>query len=380
MKFKNLKLIKIFYKAIYISLLFLIVFVLPAQSTNDSQNSGDGVALRDLAQIQGVRINQLLGYGLVVGLAGTGDSRSRFASNSIQNLLGGLGQKIDLTKLSETKNIAAVLVTADVPIFSKSGSRISALVSSIGDARSLEGGILIQTPLYAGNQEIYAVAQGSLTTGGRSSGSSGSSSKNAKTVANLLQGVIIEKEVKGEIFPNSENQRKVRISLNNFSFSTLSNLQKKLSETFQNIKITIDGATILFDIPNNIEPIAMIAQIENIKIKPAYKARVVINERSGTIVMGGDVKIDPVAISRMGNELKINGVGGGGGINSGLKLGKSSDTSGGGGEIISREFSGGSVNELIQALNSMKADVKDIISIFEALKDSGALHAELIVN
>ncbi len=378
---KSINTIKVYFILTLLS--FSLVMLSAQNNKNESSDSeGEGIALRNLAQIQGVRINQLLGYGLVVGLSGTGDSRSKFASQSIQNLLGGLGQKIDGNKISETRNIAAVLVTADVPIFAKAGSRISALVSSMGDARSLEGGILIQTPLYGGNQQIFAVAQGALTTGGKNTNTNGG--KSGKTVANLLQGVIIERELKNELFGNSENNRKVRIALNNFDFSTLNTLQKKLNEVFPQIKIQIDGASLLMDIPKEQDPINFVAQIENIKIKPNYKARVVINERSGTIVMGGDVHIDPVALSRSGSELKASPLTR---TSTNQSTGNGIKLSSGGGNLtentnkgISKEFSGGNVSELIQALNSMGADVRDIIAILEALKDSGALHAELIVN
>ncbi len=336
----------------------------------------EGVLLNDLARIEGIRSNQLLGYGIVVGLRGTGDTRSKFASSSIQNLLGGLGQKQEPVRLTESRNIAAVLVTAEIPPFANPGDRLGATVSSIGDARSLEGGVLIQTPLYAGNKKIYAVAQGSLTSGGAEGRTR---THKGKTVVSLLSGVVIEKELPslGGIFDtDSDSKKRLRISLYYFDFSTLSEVQKKLQKSFPQANASVKGGSLLIDIPPDETPVAFIAKIQKIRVKPSYRSRVVINERSGTVIMGGELHVDPVAISRGGMELIISPKQQS--SYAGIHLSNSSQKQKA--KKTTQSFSGSSVNEIIQALNAMDANVKDIISILEALKDSGALHAELIIN
>ena len=345
----------------------------------DGEEEG-GIALRDLAQIQGVRSNQLLGYGLVVGLGGTGDTRSKFASTAIQNLLSGLGQKIDARRLNETRNIAAVLVTAEIPSFAKVGSRLSARVSSVGDARSLEGGILIQTPLYAGNKEIYAVAQGAVTTGSKGTRRV-SRFRSGNTVVSLLDGVIIEKELRDGILDNTEKRAgRLRVSLRHFDFSTLyqikQKLEQELTQDFPGTKIELDNGAVFVDIPQGSETVALIAKMEKIRIKARYPARVVVNERTGTIVMGGDVRVDPVAISRSGMGMEVSKDKSSALSNLGLQSHRNTQKQ----KPVSHEFAGGSISELIQNLNKIGANVRDIIAILEALKASGALHAELIVN
>ena len=349
-----------------------------SEREDEANENEEGIALRDLAQIQGIRNNQLLGYGLVVGLAGTGDTRSKFASRAIRNLLTGLGQKIESPRFSESRNIAAVLVTAEIPSFAKVGSRLSARVSSVGDARSLEGGVLIQTPLYAGNKEIYAVAQGPVSLGGRK-GEGGSRSRSGGTVGTLLDGAIIERELPLGLLDNSAGGgRRLRISLRHFDFSTLHEIKEKLEQKFPKAKFELDKGALFVDIPQGIDVVSFIARMEKLRIKARYPSRVVVNERTGTIVMGGDVRVDPVAISRNGMGVEVSKGKGGAlsalGLRSSYRKGKQK------GGPVTHKFAGGNISELIQNLNKIGADVKDIIAILEALKASGALHAELIVN
>lgn len=262
-------------------------------------NNKKGVLLKNLARITGVRTNQLLGYGLVVGLSGTGDTRSRLASKSIQNLLGGLGQSALANARNRANNVAAVLVTAEVPPFARVGDRITVTVSSIGDARSLEGGVLIQTPLYAGNKQIFAVAQGALSTGG---GSLRGSRRKSQTVAQVLNGAIMERAVDTDLKEKSDDPARtgyrVRISLQHFDFSTLQRVREKLQAEMKKARVTLQGGSLIVTLPEHSDPVSYIARMEQIRIVPDYRARVIINERSGTVVMGGDVRVDPVAISR----------------------------------------------------------------------------------
>ncbi|MCR9143108.1 MAG: flagellar basal body P-ring protein FlgI [bacterium] len=364
-----------------------------AQGAAEGDNQADqtaagkkaGVRLKDLARITGIRTNQLLGYGLVVGLPGTGDSRSHLASESIGNLLGGLGQNLDKAGLN-ARNIAAVIVTAEVPPFAGRGDRVNATVSSIGDARSLEGGVLIQTPLYAGNKTIYAVAQGVVTTGGKNQ--ERGFSRTGDTVGLVLNGAAIERDVPARILepeeqpdpattPRPEPPRRVRVSLNHFDFSTLNAVSKRLAETFTDAKVAIEGGSIVVTIPEGQGAVDYIARMEQIRIVPDYRARVVINERTGTIVMGGEVRVDPVAISRGGMELIVTGdaLDARQGIHVQSTLKQLEER-----KPVTKEFKGSDVGEIVQGLNDMGANVQDVIAILEALRDSGALHAELIVN
>ena len=325
----------------------------------------EGVRLKDLARIQGVRTNQLIGYGLVVGLPGTGDTRSTLASTSIQNLLGNLGQNFSEKEL-RARNIAAVIVTAEIPAFARKGDRINVTVSSIGDAKSLENGVLIQTPLQAGNDKIYAVAQGVISATDRRNKNDDA----GRTVGVVLNGAMVEKDLQESLFQS----REIRIQLKSFDFTTLDRVHKKVQSAFPELKAGIDGSSVVITVPENEEPVAWIARVEQLRVQPSYPARVVINERTGTIVMGGEIRVDPVAISRGGIQLQINASREAyQGVYVAPPAGneKARETT--------QEFSGASIAEIVEALNEMGATVQDIISILEALRDSGALHAELVV-
>lgn len=336
-----------------------------AEEPASGQDSEEGVRLKDLARIQGVRTNQLLGYGIVVGLPGTGDSRSTLASTSIQNLLGNLGQTFSESEL-RARNIAAVIVTAEIPPFARKGDRINVTVSSIGDAKSLENGVLIQTPLQAGNNQIYAVAQGVISATDRRM----SQSDKGKTVGVVLNGAMVEKDLQEDLFQN----REIRIQLRSFDFTTLDRVHKKVQSTFPELKAAIDGSSVVITVPENQEPVAWIAKVEQLRVQPSYPARVVINERTGTIVMGGDIRVDPVAISRGGIQLQIDASRE---AYQGIYVAPPAGE--GASRETTKEFSGASIAEIVEALNEMGASVQDIISILEALRDSGALHAELVV-
>ncbi|MBX7057108.1 MAG: flagellar basal body P-ring protein FlgI [Leptospirales bacterium] len=347
-----------------------------AATTPAAPASGEegGVRLKDLARISGVRSNQLLGYGLVVGLAGTGDSRSRLAEDSIRNLLGSLGQEMERSA-GNARNIAAVLVTAEAPPFSRPGDRINATVSSIGDARSLHGGVLVQTPLYAGNRTIYAVAQGVITTGGRGGGRSG---ERGETVGLLLNGATLEREINGALVEESQSQpplRRVRISLNSFDFSTLQAVRDALQREMPEARTEAEGGSLLVTLPENADAVSFIARMEQVRILPNSRARVIINERSGVIVMGGDLRIDPVSVSRGGMELILTPRLADARMGIYVQGGQQQQQS----EQTTQQLSGTSVEEIVKALNALGASVRDIIAILEALRDSGALHADIVV-
>lgn len=340
-------------------------FGAPAPTKTES-----GVRLKNLATIGGVRSNQLVGYGIVVGLPGTGDSRSRLASQSIRNLLGRLGQKLPADP--DARNIAAVLVTAQLPPFSGRGHLLDVTVSSIGDAQSLTGGVLITTALQAGDGKIYAVGQGVVTTGGRSNVGR---SQSRKTVGVVLGGATVEK-APGEQFAKDST---LHIRLKTFDFATLSEVHRAVAKAFPKSQAKLAEGSVEVRVPDGEDPFTFTAALEELRIEPKYGARVIINERSGTVVMGGDIRVDPVSISRAGLSVIVTaGSRDKAGISDELRIdygpGKEAQS-----REVSREFSGTSVAEIVKGLNAMGADVRDIIAILEALKDSGALHAKLTV-
>ncbi len=331
----------------------------------------EGVRIKDLARITSVRSNQLLGYGLVAGLPGTGDMRSAGAREALSNLLEGMGHDPALAK-GETRNIAVVTVTAEIPPFAKKGDRISVTVSSAGDARSLENGVLLRTPLYAGNGEIYAVAQGNVVTGGTRQGEK----SRPRTTATIPLGGLVEKEAGSAI---AGEDRNLRISLNYFDFSMLLSVQEAVKEAleFSEDSVRTEGGSLIVKIPEEMNPVQTVATIENLRVKPVHRSRVVINERTGTVIMGGEIRIDPVMISRAGFMKKEEDRGRNpatmGIYLPSLKKDEEKHQS----DV--RLIQAASVTELVKALHEMGATVQDIIAILEAMKDGGALHAELIV-
>jgi len=358
---------------------FVVVAALHAQT--EQKKDLTGVRLKDIARVTGVRSNQLLGYGIVVGLAVTGDSKSKLAEESVRNLLGSLGQRLDSGSL-EARNVAAVIVTSEVPAFGNRGDRLNATVSSIGDAKSLEGGVLIQTPMQAGDGQIYGVAQGAISMGGQTS----ARLSRGKTVGSVMNGVSIEKDIqssflfettrdtdeKGEKIQPAKKVKVVRITLNDFDFQTAKDAKEKLAQVFPDSRPTIENGAITLEVPNNQDPVSFIAAIEDVRITPKYRARIVVNERTGSIVMGGDVRVDPVAVSRGGMDLIVSGAPYPNGVSVAPQGKENKGTM--------QAFSGASVQEIMDALNTMGASVKDIIAILQALRESGALHAELIVQ
>jgi len=320
-----------------------------------------GVLLKNIATISGVRTNQLLGYGLVVGLPGSGDTRSGLARESIKNLLGSLEQNMSHLNL-DARNIAAVLVTAEIPAFARKGDRFAVTVSSIGDARSLSGGVLIQTPLYGANRQIYAAAQGVVTTA-EANRPEEKATPPGKTVGAVMGGALMERDVSANVSENSI----IRISLKKFDFTTLEELRKKLKESLGQEKLELKNGALELTLPEGQDPVSFIARIENLRIEPSNASRVVINERSGTIVMGGDLYVSPVSVTRGGLQIIVTG-------NAGQAQDNNSEVRG-----ETHLVSGSNVNDILQILNSIGATVKDVIAILEALKEAGALHAEIVV-
>lgn len=310
--------------------------------------------LKDIASIRGVRENQLIGYGLVVGLKGTGDSTAEFTGKSFARLIDKLGVKVDQAQLT-SKNVAAVIITANLPAFAKAGNPIDISVSAVGDATSLVGGTLLQSPLRAANDQIYAVAQGPVSILG--------DGKDMHTTAGRVPGgAIIEKDIQADF----ASRKMYRMTLHNPDFTTAARtvltINKELGGIFATAK---DGGTVDIITPPNYENrgVELMATIEAIDINPDQKARVVINEKTGTIVIGENVKISKVGISHGNINLKV--------IDEKTKKATTVD------DKVTVFEAGVSVGELVQALNKLGVAPKDLISILHSIKASGALHGEL---
>ena len=337
--------------------------------------------IKDVAKVQGVRDNQLVGYGLVFGLAGTGDSnKSVNTIQSIINTLRSFGVVVDQTKL-QSKNAAAVMISAKLPAFIKPGDTIDVTVSSMGDAKSLAGGTLIQTPLRAANGSVYAVAQGAVTTGGFSAGGTGANvQKNFPTVGLISSGAIVEREVPFQLGANGQ----FNLALSRPDFTTANRIMEAISSRFGNIAVARDPGTVTIRVPGAFvqDMVSFVAAIEELRIKPDEVARVVINERTGTIVMGSNVSIDEVAVAQGGLTIKITktrDVIQPGPFSQGRTATAPRET------VKAQEANGNllvlpstaSVGDVVAALNSVGATPRDIITILQAMKAAGALHAEM---
>jgi flagellar P-ring protein FlgI len=339
--------------------------------------------IKDIASFEGVRDNQLVGYGLVVGLNGTGDRRQTFFSTqTLANMLERSGISIVANQVN-VKNIAAVMVTATLPPSIRQGSRIDVTVSSIGDAQSIQGGVLIMTQLMAANNQIYAVAQGQIALGGFSAG--GSSNRvqmNHATVGRISSGALVEKEVLVDY--NGKSQ--INLVLNRNDFTTASRAAQAINEfTGAVVASATDGRTIAIQVPADYKNrvVEFIAKVENASLDVDIPARVILNEKTGTIIFGKDVKISEVSIIHGSLTLQVGtnfivsqpealSQGGKTTVVPEKTISVQEDK---GRSVMLRE--GASVEEVVRALNSIGAGPRDIISILQAIKAQGALQAEL---
>jgi flagellar P-ring protein FlgI len=311
--------------------------------------------LKDVANVRGVRSNQLVGYGLVVGLNGTGDSKLDFTNKSMARLFDKMGIKVD-EKSAASKNIAAVLVTATLPAFARAGNPLDITVNSIGDSSSLSGGTLIQTPLRGADQEVYAVAQGSILIGDKAGNTH-------LTVGFMPNGAIIEKDF-GQDFAGKQMYR---LTLHNPDFTTAARVAKQINMDLGGKYATAkDAGTIDLISPPSFEGkgVELLATIENTEINPDFRAKVVVNERTGTVVIGDKVRVSQVAISHGDLSVKVDTKGDA----------KTQTTERVG--VIDGDVS---VGQLVKAMNRLGVTPKDLIIILQNIKAVGALHAELEV-
>lgn len=312
--------------------------------------------LKDVATVKGVRENILIGYGIVVGLNGTGDSSTDVTGQSLSRLFGKLGLEVNKDTQVKSKNAAAVIVTAKLPPFSRVGNRIDITVSSIGDAASLEGGMLLVTPLRAGDQSVYAVAQGLVSLGSLANGGGGT----FPTVGRIVSGATIEKDID----TNFSEKTNFRLSLHQPDFTTATRvvalINGELGGKFAQAR---DSGTLDVVVPFNYQgnSVELLAKLENIEVNVDAQAKVVVNQRTGTIVMGENVRISPVGVSHGDLSVEIQAAQAGP-----PKL-----------DRVLEIKPTASVSDLVKALNALGVKPKDLIAIFETLKRVGALQAEL---
>jgi len=342
------------------------------------------VRLKDLAFVKGVRSNQLTGYGLVVGLNTTGDKdQTEFTRASLASVLARMGVGVDPAAI-KVKDVAAVMVTSSLPPFAGAGSRIDVLVSATGDASSLEGGTLLMTPLYGADGKIYAIAQGPISVGGFSAGGSAGSSvqKNHPTVGRLVGGGSVERELPFSI----EGQHAFDLVLRDEDFTTAKRMADKINEHFgPKVAWAPDPGTIRIQVPDKQRDgvVSFLAEVESLEVEPDQVARVVLNERTGTVVMGNNVRISTVAVAH--GSLSVT-------ITANNQVSQPAPFSRGGRttEVTNQDVSAVeeeahltvvkgavTIDELVRGLNAMGVTPRDLISILQAIKASGALSAEL---
>lgn len=358
--------------------------------------------MRDLVRVEGLQANQLVGLGLVVGLNGTGDGRSGSAHlQMIANMLEHFGVSVDPRSL-RPRNVAAVMVTATLPPLARPGDRLDVTVSSLGDARSLVGGVLLQTPLQGADGEVYAVAQGSLVVG-LPAGGRPAAAKTSLTVAMVPGGAIVERAVEASLLQEGT----LRLVLNRPDFSMAARIVEAINRALgEPAAFSRDGAVVTVRPPAAYagNPVGLLAAIENLTVVPVSPGRVVVSERTGTVVIGHEVRIAPVAVAHGGLRVRVGvpaaAAGGaqvpgsagpatagqppegvaasglaGGLLGPGL-LGRGADA--GQGQVAMLQATA-SVGELVDALNALGATPRDIVVILQAIQAAGALYGQLEV-
>lgn len=315
--------------------------------------------LKDIANVRGVRENQLVGYGLVVGLAGTGDGGAEFTSSSMGKMLEKIGVKLE-NKNQESKNVAGVLITANLPAFAKAGNKIDITVNAIGGSSSLKGGTLVQSALRAANGDVYAVAQGQVLIGEGENGAH-------LTVGRVPGGAIIEKDVVADF----SNRKLFRLTLQNPDFTTAMRVVKTInSDLGGKYASALDSTTIDVIVPAQYEgnAVEFLALIEGLEVSPDQQARVVVNEKTGTVIIGEKVSISRIAISHGNLSLRIGG---------GTPAKDSKDKVEGERIAIIGAKANANVEDLVSALNRLGIKPKDLITILQSIKAAGALQAEI---
>ncbi len=343
--------------------------------------------VKDITLIEGGRDNQLVGYGIVVGLAGDGDSNATTTLRSVSNILQRYGLTVAATDI-KAKNAAAVMITADISAFLKSGTRIDVNVASMGDAKTLQGGVLLQAPLLGADGRVYAVAQGPVAIGGFLGGAGGAGGatvqKNHPTVGTISNGAIVEREIVSTCVRDNQ----LRLLLQNPDFTSASRMADAINVQWPGIANPIDAATVNVALPPVYRgrDVAFIADLGTIEVQPDTLARVVINERTGTIVATSTVRLSQVAIALGSLTITVSN-------NMGVSQPNALSQ---GGQTMAVQSTQTSVNEmkggftvlgepptierLAAALNALGVSTREMMAIFQSLKRAGALQAELVIN
>lgn len=361
-----------------------LCLLLPLLSAHSASANIHQVRIRDIAEIQGVRENQLIGYGLVAGLQGTGDrQQTYFTVQTLANMLARMGVQIP-TGTVIVKNVAAVMVTGQMPAFAEPGMKMDITVSSVGDAKSIEGGVLVLTALRGTDGQVYAEAQGPLTTGGYSEGAAGNLREvNYPTVGVISNGAIIERAVATDL----RGLKALTFLLRQADFTVARNVADVINKDFNApVATVIDGRQIVVDPQaTNISSLPrLISRIENLSVSVQPPAKVVVNERTGTIVLGGDVLLSPVSVLHGGLQIQVDTV---------VSATQAAPGSNAAPAVVSntsvqvqdkqassiRLENGADVEELVKGLHTIGATSHDIVSILEAIKAAGGLQADLEV-
>jgi flagellar P-ring protein precursor FlgI len=344
--------------------------------------------IKDIASVAGVRSNQLIGYGLVVGLDGTGDQTTQtpFTVQSIKNMLAQLGVVVTSNTDPQLKNVAAVMVHADLPPFAKPGQTIDITVSSLGNAKSLRGGSLLMTPLKGADSQIYAIAQGNLIVGGFGADAADGSSVtvNVPSAGRIPNGATVEREAESPF----DQVGNLVLNLNTADFTTALRVAESINATLgDDMAVPLDAISIGVRAPADIaQKVAFLSVVENLNVKPAAAAaKVIINSRTGTVVIGNQVRVDPAAVTH--GSLVVT-------IAENYQVSQPSAFSEGGETVVTPNsdvsieqekshmfvFNAGiTLDELVTAVNQVGAAPGDLVAILEALERVGALHAQLIV-
>ncbi|RVY11022.1 flagellar basal body P-ring protein FlgI [Helicobacter pylori] len=316
----------------------------------------------DIASVVGVRDNQLIGYGLVIGLNGTGDkSGSKFTMQSISNMLESVNVKISADDI-KSKNVAAVMITASLPPFARQGDKIDIHISSIGDAKSIQGGTLVMTPLNAVDGNIYALAQGAIVSG----------NSNNLLSANIINGATIEREVSYDLF----HKNAMTLSLKNPNFKNAIQVQNTLNKVFGNkIAIALDPKTIQITRPERLSMVEFLALVQEIPINYSAKNKIIVDEKSGTIVSGVDIIVHPIVVTSQDITLKItkeplNDSKNTQDLDNNMSLDTAHNTLSSNGKSIT-------IAGVVKALQKIGVSAKGMVSILQALKKSGAISAEM---
>jgi flagellar P-ring protein precursor FlgI len=372
--------------------------------------------IKDVATVGGARDNQLIGYGIIAGLDGQGDSDKQFTQQTISNMARKFGIIVPATDITN-KNVAIVMVTANIPPFTKQGTRLNVTVASLADAKSLQGGVLLQTPMVAGDGQVYAVAQGSVFLGGFDAGTGGaggsSVQKNHTTSGVVTDGAIVEQEIPTTIF----SKGLLEIELRQGDFTSAVRMANAINDQIGHIAEAVSPTTVQVFVPQEMQcpekQMEFVARIENAQFVPDVPARIVINERTGTIVANANIQISKVAVAygnltvaitntqsvSQPNSFTGNGnTNNSGNTNSGV-INNNGRGSGGGGQGIHTQVVDNTttnvqeekramvvlndmptVEDVAFALNSMGATPRELMSILQSMKDAGALNAELVLE